>query len=150
MFDNIQNHTRKLINQHMFLETLLSLTTFFSNGVWKFDFQEWLPSLWSTFGYLAVFPSLLQGHFFAPKHILHYRWCNPNEWSKKQDSLMAPSYFCPITKFSINFCKQIKNEKIVSCPVFKGFPQTSIPPLISTIHGIIDSSGLHSKVLNPR
>ena len=61
-------------------------------------------------------------------------------------------FFCSITKFLINFCKQFKDENTVMNLVFKSFPQISISQLISTIHGIIEIelSGLQSKIINPR
>ena len=50
----------------------------------------------------------------------------------------------------IYFCKRSKNENTLLNLVFRGFPQTSIQPLISAILGIIDLSGFRSKVLSPK
>ena len=58
--------------------------------------------------------------------------------------------FRPTKKFLINFCKQLKNEKTALNLVVETFPQTSIPPLISTSFGNIGLSGLRSKFLNTR
>ena len=58
--------------------------------------------------------------------------------------------FHPITKILINFCIQLKNEKTDFSSVLKRFQRTSIPPLISTILGIMDLPGLRSKVQTPR
>ena len=69
---------------------------------------------------------------------------------KLQDDRPAPDILRPITKFLINFANISKNENIVLNLVFKSSPQTSIPPLLSTIFGITNLSGLRSKVLNSR
>ena len=51
-------------------------------------------------------------------------------------------------KFLTNFCTQLKkNEITVLSLVFEGFPQTSIPPLKSTILGNDDLRDLRSKVV---
>ena len=44
----------------------------------------------------------------------------------------------------------LKNENTVLKLVFKDIPQTSIPPLISTIFAIIELSGLRIEKLYPR
>ena len=81
---------------------------------------------------------------FIWKKLHFFRWKYGNKTTDFHQHNFRPS-----TKFLINICKQL-NENFVLSLVFKDFPYTSIRPLKSTIHGIIDLPGLRSKELNPK
>ena len=53
-----------------------------------------------------------------------------------QDSRLAPAYFSPNYKYFDQLLQTVKNETTVLNLVFKGFLQTSIPPLISIFYPI--------------
>ena len=69
------------------------------------------------------------------------------KWNKyEKEGQLASAYFSPNYKIFDLFFKIKKNENTVLNLVFKAFPQSSIPPLASIILGIINLSGLRSKV----
>ena len=65
----------------------------------------------------------------------------------KQYGRLGPAYFSPSQKNCwLTFANNLKNEKIVLNLVFKHSLQLSILPLISAVLGLIEISGLRSKV----
>ena len=69
----------------------------------------------------------------------------------KQDNWLSPAYFFAKFIFFSSFCKKkwkIGNSFLIL--VFKGFPQISIPSLISAFFGITELSRLRSKIRRPR
>ena len=52
----------------------------------------------------------------------------------KQDGQLAPAYFSPNSKYFDQLLQTVKNKTTVLNLVFKGFLQTSIPPLISILY----------------
>ena len=54
--------------------------------------------------------------------------------TSKQDGRLAPAYFLPNCKYFDQLLQTVENETTVLNLVFKGFLQTSIPPLISILY----------------
>ena len=67
-----------------------------------------------------------------------------------QDGQLAPAYFFPNYENFKQLSRTVEKWEYCFESSFQGFPQTSIPPLIAAVAGIMDLPGFRSKVLNTR